>query len=150
MNTRDDNWFIDAWSVMDGYAFASRRTSDSLQADAVFFVGPPYFEPEPVASLAGPSTTCPLPGRIPNRGPGSGIRVPWGCRRSGQAGILGLAALTLEVRLRLRPSAPARAARRRGESIEALVSDELRDTWRVSRLLRDDCVSERAHAMVGN
>ena len=45
-------WYIDAWSVIDGYAFASARPPDSLDAVATFFVSPPYFEPEPVASLA--------------------------------------------------------------------------------------------------
>lgn len=45
-------WYIDAWSVIDGYAFASARPPDSLEAVATFFVSPPYFEPEPVASLA--------------------------------------------------------------------------------------------------
>jgi hypothetical protein len=45
-------WYIDAWSVIDGYAFASARPPDSLDALATFYVSPPYFEPEPVASLA--------------------------------------------------------------------------------------------------
>ncbi|MBP8116445.1 MAG: hypothetical protein KAY09_01820 [Nitrospira sp.] len=45
-------WFIDAWAVLDGYAFASFRRPDSLDADVALFVAPPYFEPEPVASLA--------------------------------------------------------------------------------------------------
>jgi hypothetical protein len=45
-------WYIDAWSVIDGYAFASARPPDSVDAVATFFVSPPYFEPEPVASLA--------------------------------------------------------------------------------------------------
>jgi hypothetical protein len=45
-------WFIDAWSVLDGYAFASLRPPASLDADATFFLAPPYFEPEPVATLA--------------------------------------------------------------------------------------------------
>jgi hypothetical protein len=45
-------WYIDAWSVIDGYAFASLRPPDSLDALATFFVCPPYFEPESVASLA--------------------------------------------------------------------------------------------------
>lgn len=46
------HWFIDAWAVLDGYAFASFRSADSLDADVTLFVAPPYFEPEPVASLA--------------------------------------------------------------------------------------------------
>jgi len=46
------HWFIDAWAVLDGYAFASFRRANSLGADVVLFVAPPYFEPEPVASLA--------------------------------------------------------------------------------------------------
>jgi hypothetical protein len=45
-------WYIDAWSVIDGYAFASARSPDSLDATATFVLSPPYFEPEPVASLA--------------------------------------------------------------------------------------------------
>jgi len=50
--TAAQQWYIDAWSVTDGYAFASARPPDSLDAFATFFVCPPYFEPEPVASLA--------------------------------------------------------------------------------------------------
>jgi hypothetical protein len=46
------HWFIDAWAVLDGYAFASFRRPDSLDTDVTLFVAPPYFEPEAVASLA--------------------------------------------------------------------------------------------------
>jgi hypothetical protein len=53
MSDQNDRlWYIDAWSVIDGYAFASLRSPDSLDAEVTFFVGPPYFEPEPIASLA--------------------------------------------------------------------------------------------------
>src|SRR5215213_7974685 len=48
----DPRWYIDAWSVVDGYAFASLRREASLDAEVTFFVAPPYFEPEPVATLA--------------------------------------------------------------------------------------------------
>ena len=53
MKTGDrQQWFIDAWAVLDGYAFASLRAPDSIDAEVTLFVSPPYFEPEPVASLA--------------------------------------------------------------------------------------------------
>ena len=52
MNDDNRNWYIDAWAVLDGYAFASLRSPDSIEASVTFFVAPPYFEPEPVASLA--------------------------------------------------------------------------------------------------
>jgi len=51
-DTTKNLWFIDAWAVLDGYAFASRRPPKSIDAEVIFFVAPPYFEPEPVASLA--------------------------------------------------------------------------------------------------
>jgi hypothetical protein len=49
---RSPRWYIDAWAVFDGYAFASLREAGSIQADVTCFVAPPYFEPEPVATLA--------------------------------------------------------------------------------------------------
>ena len=52
MDKGEPRWFIDAWAVLDGYAFASLRHPRSIKAEVVFFVAPPYFEPEPVASLA--------------------------------------------------------------------------------------------------
>lgn len=52
MNDNDQRWYIDAWAVLDGYAFASLRRPHSIEASITFFVAPPYFEPEPVASLA--------------------------------------------------------------------------------------------------
>ena len=51
-DTTKNRWFIDAWAVLDGYAFASLRPPKSIDAEVIFFVAPPYFEPEPVASLA--------------------------------------------------------------------------------------------------
>ncbi|MFN7983033.1 MAG: hypothetical protein U0Q11_14340 [Vicinamibacterales bacterium] len=145
MNTRDDNWFIDAWSVMDGYAFASRRTSDSLQADAVFFVGPPYFEPEPVASLATALAATRAHFQEGFRIEGQEVAfaslgdVVEAVRRAYRAGGVDLGGAPAPQAVRPRPARPG------GEEVhpEALVSDELRDTWRVCReLLRDDCVSE--------
>lgn len=54
-------WYIDAWCPVDGLAFASRRRGgilheeniqEPLRARETVYLCPPFFEPEPVGSLA--------------------------------------------------------------------------------------------------
>lgn len=54
------SWYIDAWCPLDGLAFASRRRSilheeiskQSLKAEEIIYLCPPFFEPEQIGSLA--------------------------------------------------------------------------------------------------
>src|SRR5690349_8415034 len=55
------SWYIDAWCPVDGLAFASRRqpsilheenSTQSLNAEEIVYLCPPFFEPEQIGSLA--------------------------------------------------------------------------------------------------
>ena len=45
------SWFIDAWAVRDGVAFASRRTEGSIDATNTVFMSVPALEPIPVGRI---------------------------------------------------------------------------------------------------
>jgi hypothetical protein len=45
-------WYIDAWAVLDGLAFASEREPDSLKASTTVFLSVPDLEPIPVGRLS--------------------------------------------------------------------------------------------------
>jgi len=45
-------WFIDAWAIVDGYAFASRRAPDSIDATQTMFMAAPDFQLVPVARIS--------------------------------------------------------------------------------------------------
>jgi len=45
-------WYIDAWAVVDGFAFASLRPPRSINAERTIFVAPPEFEPVPIARIS--------------------------------------------------------------------------------------------------
>lgn len=47
-----NKWRLDAWAVRDGAAFASRRNSDSLDAENTVFIAVPDLEPVPVGRLS--------------------------------------------------------------------------------------------------
>ncbi len=46
------NWYIDAWSIRDGAAFASRRQPKSRDAENTVFIAVPDLEPVPVGRLS--------------------------------------------------------------------------------------------------
>jgi hypothetical protein len=48
---RDTCWFIDAWAVRDGAAFASNREPDSIEATNTVFLSVPALEPIPVGRI---------------------------------------------------------------------------------------------------
>src|SRR4051812_46889551 len=45
-------WYIDAWSVWDGLAFASERMADTIQSSATVFLSVPDLEPIPVGRIS--------------------------------------------------------------------------------------------------
>src|SRR4051794_3224160 len=45
-------WYIDAWAVHDGRAFASRRTAESIAAEATVFLSVPDLEAVPVGRIS--------------------------------------------------------------------------------------------------
>jgi hypothetical protein len=46
------SWYIDAWAVRDGAAFASRRQPNSREAENTVFIAVPDLEPVPVGRLS--------------------------------------------------------------------------------------------------
>ena len=46
------HWYIDAWSIRDGAAFASRRQPQSREAENTVFIAVPDLEPVPVGRLS--------------------------------------------------------------------------------------------------
>jgi hypothetical protein len=47
-----EHFFIDAWCPVDGVAFVSRRHAEFARVKQTVYVAPPFFEPEPIASIA--------------------------------------------------------------------------------------------------
>ena len=133
--TAAQQWYIDAWSVIDGYAFASARPPDSLEAVATFFVCPPYFEPEPVASLA--TALAATRGHFQEGYRIEGAEVPFdsaeqvveAVRRAYRAGGLDIDGSPM-------PGAPPPAPVYPGAvDPESLVDREMSDVWHVLRPL---------------
>lgn len=44
-------WFVDAWAVRDGTAFASHRSPESIEADNTVFLSVPSLQPTPVGRI---------------------------------------------------------------------------------------------------
>src|SRR5262245_13980117 len=45
-------WYLDSWAVLDGLAFASERTADSIDASTTVFLSVPDLEPIPIGRIS--------------------------------------------------------------------------------------------------